>query len=578
MQRDWSQIKFWNTEGQEALFAVEVQEEGCFCRIKATYKGSQPTRMAAVHIATLPHGKSGDTPLYAEAYSMLSQTTGTLAEPRNVTGFSDARHYRLPEKEGYFTAYNMLLLLEQPYTLIAYSSAARFVGKIHFNAHEIVLEQDLGRIVVAPGEELVLEEIMIGIDADREVLLEQLGERLKQHHGKLEFEPIPVGWCSWYCYAENVTQQNICDNMATLKAKLPDFKYIQIDDGYQAYMGDYLTTSAQFGHLRELIAQIHDEGFEPAIWVAPFIAEQESELFRTHPEYFIKDDTGMPLASDQVSFGGWRCGPWYMLDGTHPGARAHLKQLFKVMREEWGIKYFKLDANMWGAMPFGERYDQTKTYVEAYRMGMEAILEGVGGDSYVLGCNAPMWPSIGVVHGMRITGDVGRHWGSIRELSQECFYRNWQQGRLWINDPDCVVLDNIEGLWGGGMSTLTEDEFAYHRAHILASGGALLSGDAITELEPYQIEQLGAFLPLPDQAARFDDHTFVVGRQTRGEEQIVTVFNQGDEEKQITVDLQGTYHVADYWDGQIYGEALSQLDLTLRPHYAVVLSCMQVKS
>lgn len=62
-----------------------------------------------------------------------------------------------------------------------------------------------------------------------------------------------------------------------------------------------------------------------------------------------------------------------MLDGTHPEARSYLTHVFQVMREEWHVKYFKLDANMWGAMPFGFRYEKNKTCVEAYRMGMEAI-------------------------------------------------------------------------------------------------------------------------------------------------------------------------------------------------------------
>ena len=65
-----------------------------------------------------------------------------------------------------------------------------------------------------------------------------------------------------------------------------------------------------------------------------------------------------------------------------------------TMREEWGCTYFKLDANFWGAMHGGRFHDPRATRIEAYRRGMQAILRGAG-DGFILGCNHPIWPSIG---------------------------------------------------------------------------------------------------------------------------------------------------------------------------------------
>src|SRR4029453_2063730 len=86
---------------------------------------------------------------------------------------------------------------------------------------------------------------------------------------------------------------------------------------------------------------------------APFIAEAGSHVFQQHPDWFIKKADGNPLPANEVTFGGWRRGPWYALDGTHPDARKHLETLFRTMRREWGCTYFKLDANFWGAMHGG---------------------------------------------------------------------------------------------------------------------------------------------------------------------------------------------------------------------------------
>jgi len=65
-----------------------------------------------------------------------------------------------------------------------------------------------------------------------------------------------------------------------------------------------------------------------------------------NPELLLlKDADRVPLRSDRVTFGGWRRGPWYVLDGTHPAVQNHFEHVFKTMRAEWGCTYFKLDAN-----------------------------------------------------------------------------------------------------------------------------------------------------------------------------------------------------------------------------------------
>ena len=59
--------------------------------------------------------------------------------------------------------------------------------------------------------------------------------------------------------------------------------------------------------LAPLVAQIHAQGAEPALWLAPFIAEPDSELFQRHPDWFIHDEQGRPIPAEQVTYGGWRC-------------------------------------------------------------------------------------------------------------------------------------------------------------------------------------------------------------------------------------------------------------------------------
>lgn len=215
---------------------------------------------------------------------------------------------------------------------------------------------------------------------------------------------------------------------------------------------------------------------EAALWVAPFIAEKESEIFRNHPDWFVQDEQGAPLPAERVTYGGWRCTPWFMLDGTHPAVQQHLRQLFAHLRHELGIRYFKLDANFWGAVHGGRFHDRQATRIEAYRRGMQAIGQGVGEGAFLLGCNAPIWPSLGLVHGMRVADDVERSGHRIRQIAREIFSRAWQADRLWQLDPDCLCLLNIPG------QNASAEEYSFHAAVLAACGGMLLLGDRLADL------------------------------------------------------------------------------------------------
>jgi alpha-galactosidase len=47
-----------------------------------------------------------------------------------------------------------------------------------------------------------------------------------------------------------------------------------------------------------------------------------------------------------------------------------------------------------------------------------------------------MWPSLGLVHGSRSSNDIKRSWDRVMTTARQNLSRNWQNGRLWWNDPD----------------------------------------------------------------------------------------------------------------------------------------------
>jgi alpha-galactosidase len=249
----------------------------------------------------------------------------------------------------------------------------------------------------------------------------------------------------------------------------------------------------------------------------------------------------------------------------------HFTRVFRIMRQEWGCAYFKLDANFWGALHGGRFHDPAATRIEAYRRGMEAILRGAG-DAFVLGCNAPMWPSLGLVHGMRVTGDIHRFWKTFASVAAELFHRNWQHGRLWINDPDCLVLRNLPG------QEVSEDEYSFHIATIAASGAMLLAGDDMTALPEARLNILRKLLPPSGVPAVFDDPDFRIGRMTFGEDrQRLFIFNREETPQSLQVRLPFAGRVTHVLTGEALGLQSGSLAIPeMKPHSASILDCVRV--
>ena len=542
------------------------------CRSSLTNRSASPVRVKEVVLfsGSLP---GEDIPFYGEGFQQNGQRGGTLRQPVDIGFVPDRLEYQLPQVEGMLTAYSLVMLSpkEQPHSLLAFTSCRRFSGEFRFGQGVFEVVMDTEGLSLGPGETWEFEEFFIESGFDGEVLFDHLAEQIEINHPRLVYPAVPSGWCSWYHFGPDITEEAVMCNLDAIARAGLELKFIQIDDGYQSFMGDWLAPGEKFPHgVQSLCHEIRRRGFEPAIWVAPFIAEPGSAIFRQHPEWFVTGADGLPIAAEQVSYGGWRCTPWYVLDGTHPGVQEYFRQVFRTMRTEWGCTYFKLDASFWGAMHGCNHFDPAATRIEAYRRGMAAVLEGAG-DAFVLGCNTPVWGSLGLLHGNRVTNDIMRYWGKFKAVALELFHRNWQNNRLWINDPDCLVLNNIQG------SSLTADEFRFHIAMIQASGGMILSGDDLTTLTGEQLDVIRRLLPSSGCAARFLGDGFTAGIQDNPGGRLLYCFNWEDQPARIAVSLPIPGRVVDFWSGEDLGTWQGVFSPpVLAPHAARVFKLLSV--
>jgi alpha-galactosidase len=414
-------------------------------------------------------------------------------------------------------------------------------------------------IELAPGATLSSERVAVDITPDPLASLSRYGDALAREMGAVSWPDVTTGWCSWYYYFLRVSEDDIVANLerlAELRDEMP-LEFVQVDDGYQAGIGDWLTPNGKFPHgMAWLAERIHGRGFKAGLWLAPFLAGANSRLFAEHPDWLVRNESGEPVVAIQ----NWEqlC---YALDCTRPEVIDWLERVFRTVTGDWGYDYVKIDF-VYAAALDGVRSDPNVTRAQAYRRGLEAIRRAVG-ERFVLGCGAPIGPSVGLVNGMRIGPDVAPYWYPLTGRAAEhrrtslsfpaavngirnTITRYWTHNRLWLNDPDCLILRDSE-------TALTAEEVRTIATAMGMSGGMLLDSDDLTRLSPDRRDLLTRLLPLRGEAPIPLD---LFERELpqllwRPDRRLLAVFNWDDEPADVSVPLPAqAERLEDFWTGE----------------------------
>ena len=145
------------------------------------------------------------------------------------------------------------------------------------------------------------------------------------------------------------------------------------------------------------------------------------------------------------------------------------------------------------------------TGVEAYRSGLSLIREVVGRDALLVGCGAPLLPSVGLVDAMRVSPDTFHEGGEdgsqgLRGL-MPLAARAWQHGRFWVNDPDCLVAR---------PSYAQRDRWS---EAVEAFGGLASFSDRVGDLDDHGLGLVRELLALDRTAEPFTAETVRLGAQ-----------------------------------------------------------------
>ncbi|MGH7611989.1 MAG: glycoside hydrolase family 36 protein [Candidatus Dormibacteria bacterium] len=267
--------------------------------------------------------------------------------------------------------------------------------------------------------------------------LAKVADGLAQRVGAASRRSLPPAWCSWYQYGEHVTAAHVLRASEEARSLDLPLEIVQVDDGYQLEVGEWLRPCPDFGQgIAELVATLRESGRTVGLWCAPLVAPEHGELLGKHPDWAVAEtDAGVAWGRRLLA-----------LDVTHPGVAEYLDRTFRTM-SSWGVSYWKLDFLYGGALA-GQRSDD-ESPLAAYRRAIRLIREAVGEEASLVGCGAPILPSLGLFDAMRIGPDIDLGYtprdDDITMPSQlgaanAVRARAFQHGRFWTNDPDCLLL------------------------------------------------------------------------------------------------------------------------------------------
>ncbi|MGQ9493215.1 MAG: alpha-galactosidase [Anaerolineae bacterium] len=473
--------------------------------------------------------------------------------------------------------------LSDPSLLLGFITTADQLAELRLELSDSYQFQRLEAIAyadgfpLAPGAKLCSEMLLFTTSADPLRLMDLYATRLGEAMHAKTASNIPTGWCTWYYFFGEDTAEDVLANLNWIEKRHLPLDVILIDDGYETAIGDWLdVNSAKYPQgMQHIAEQIAATGHRPGIWTAPFAASSASKLYAEHPDWVLRNEQGEPI----VAWQHWGV-DIYGLDLSLPAVQDWLRDLFHTLSVDWGFRFFKVDFLYAAALP-GVRHNDRITRAQAVRRGLEIIRSAIG-DSFLLGCGAPLGPSVGMVDAMRIGPDVHVDWQPFwQDLSApsaanailNAITRSFLHGKLWLNDPDCLVLRPR-----GDDSNLVLNEMRALTTIVGLSGGLVLSSDNLPTIRRGRPKYLQRILPPYGRSALPLDlfhnerpRLLVLPIESSWDSWVIVALLNWDDHSCITkLDLaqlglpSGAYHVYNYWR-QRYLD-VTQKQVVIDPH------------
>lgn len=310
---------------------------------------------------------------------------------------------------------------------------AWLIYELNKKTNTLNIISDVNNISLKAGEEFVVYDYYLFNNYEEGL------NKFNELFPKKNLEKV-FGYTSWYNYYQDINESIILRDLDAIDSR---FNLFQIDDGYETFVGDWMDVDPKKfpNGLKPIVDKIHSKGLKAGIWLAPFVAETKSKIFREHQDLLKKDKNG-----NLVSCGGNWSG-FYCLDFENEKAREYVKKSLEYFID-LGFDFFKLDFLYSTALDplTGMTRCQTQNYTYDF---LKDVLKG----KMVLGCGANIINCYNRFDYLRIGADVTLIFDDVwfmRKLHREristkmslqnTIYRSFMNDRLFGNDPDVFLL------------------------------------------------------------------------------------------------------------------------------------------
>lgn len=404
----------------------------------------------------------------------------------------------------------------------------------------------------------------------------------------------PMGWSSWNCWGDAVSQEKVLLSaraMAQKGLRKHGWTYINIDDGWQGPRGgeyNAIQGNSKFPDLGALASELHSLGLKFGIYSSPwrgtyagFVGGSSDNVDGTYPWvvegnvnefYKLNKDPNAPGA--QPTWVNWSF-------GAHSFAAQDARQW-----AAWGVDYLKYD---W----FPNDVSHVQEMTEALRATGRDIVYSLSNTG--LYDNASDYRSLSQL--WRTTGDIFDAWDSVcrNGFSQDRWAAYTGPGH-W-SDPDMLVLGQVG--WGPSLhaTRLTPDEQYSHMSLWCLLSAPLLLGCDLSQIDDFTLSLLtnDEVLAINQdslgrQATQFsnsegkvvyaktlEDGSIAVGLFNRGETEAMVGVKWGPWGNVPTARVGMVFRVRDLWRQQDLGEFNESFETKVAPHGVVLIRLIPIQ-
>ena len=218
--------------------------------------------------------------------------------------------------------------------------------KDQFNQTRLLLglNEELFSYPLASGETFTVPEVILSYSADGlSALSQQYHNCIRNHVCRSKYVHMqrPVLINSWEAAYFDFTGDTIVD-LAKEAASL-GIDMVVMDDGWfgkrnddNSSLGDWQVNEKKLGgSLAELITRVHNQGVKFGIWIEPEMVNEDSDLYRAHPDWAIQIPGKKPVRSRNQ----------LLLDFSRKEVRDCIFEQICAVLDQGKIDYVKWDMN-----------------------------------------------------------------------------------------------------------------------------------------------------------------------------------------------------------------------------------------